>query len=146
MAVNTLTIEEADALRVQFAKGKNRAGNKRRRWNLGFRILAQHRVTETQYLADVLPLAKLPQEQETQPRGWRSAAANVVRREHQQARSAKCDQSIHLGHKLLQNNLSKPAVGSKKHSRRSCTQQQQQQQPHKEEQEEQEATVTAAKQ
>ncbi len=113
MGVNTLTIEEEDALRVQFAKGKNRAGNKRRRWNLGFRISAKHRVTETQYLEDVLPLAKLPQEQETQPRGWRSAAANVVRREHQQARSAKCDQSInqsiHLGHKLLQNNLSKPA-------------------------------------
>jgi len=40
MGVNTLT-EEEDALRVQFAKGKNRAGNKRRRWNLGFRISAK---------------------------------------------------------------------------------------------------------
>jgi hypothetical protein len=102
-------------------------------------------VTETQYLEDVLPLEKLPQAQETQPRGWHSAAAKFVRLEHQQARSAKCDQSVHLGHKLLQNNLSKPAVGSEKYSRRSCTpqqqQQQQQQQTHKKKQEE-EATAT----
>jgi hypothetical protein len=104
-------MEEADELGMQFVKGKTELETKDDVGNLGFRILAKHRVTETQYLEDVLPLGKLPQAQETQPRGWRRAAANFVRLEHQQARSAKCDQLIHLGHKLLQNNLSKPAVG-----------------------------------
>ncbi len=51
-----ITIEEEDALGMQFAKGKTELETKRRRWNLGFRILAKHRVTETQYLEDVLPL------------------------------------------------------------------------------------------
>jgi hypothetical protein len=42
--------------------------------------------------------------------------------------------------------LSKPAVGSEKHSRRSCTQQQKQQQQQPDKDEQDEATVTATKQ
>jgi hypothetical protein len=37
-----ITIEEEDALGMQFAKRQNTPGNKRPRWNLDFRILARH--------------------------------------------------------------------------------------------------------